>query len=275
MIRSQIDAELETLRQVVIAARRTADVEQSAIACLERLRNLCSLHPGEFTPEDERWINVLKGFLAERLDKLRHPQGNLSQYGSGRGRTRKIRGAGEWADNKESSMDRPPRIIQGMADYAARLRTPEWKGRRDCIVSRDGGKCKLCGRSGDDGAWDKLDVHHRYYIIGRQPWEYPDEALWTLCRDCHTKLHKASQVPFVEEVDGKLVVCDWVVCAKCHGAGRFECYREFADGVCYRCRGTGLCRIDYGAAEILSLEDVSALIKHFERQDRQDSTIPF
>lgn len=31
-----------------------------------------------------------------------------------------------------------------------------------------------------------LHVHHKYYEPGKKPWEYPDEALITLCESCHS-----------------------------------------------------------------------------------------
>ena len=66
MNRPEITAELETFRQLVIAARRTPEVEQSAEASLERLRGLYGGWKALFTAEDVRWINVLKRFLQER-----------------------------------------------------------------------------------------------------------------------------------------------------------------------------------------------------------------
>lgn len=30
-----------------------------------------------------------------------------------------------------------------------------------------------------------LHVHHLWYEAGREPWEYPDQALITLCKACH------------------------------------------------------------------------------------------
>jgi hypothetical protein len=47
-------------------------------------------------------------------------------------------------------------------------------------MQRDGWRCKLC--------WDKastLTVHHRYSMPGKEPWEYPLDALITLCERCH------------------------------------------------------------------------------------------
>jgi hypothetical protein len=28
-------------------------------------------------------------------------------------------------------------------------------------------------------------VHHEYYLPGKEPWEYPNEALIILCESCH------------------------------------------------------------------------------------------
>lgn len=35
-----------------------------------------------------------------------------------------------------------------------------------------------------------LQVHHRRYIKGREPWEYEDEDLALLCAYCHGKTHE-------------------------------------------------------------------------------------
>ena len=37
-----------------------------------------------------------------------------------------------------------------------------------------------------------LNIHHKYYISGKKPWEYEDDALVTLCEDCHKKRHEQS-----------------------------------------------------------------------------------
>lgn len=48
------------------------------------------------------------------------------------------------------------------------------------IFSRDEWACKKCG-----DAQSTLHVHHNYYRRGLDPWEYPPEALVTLCESCH------------------------------------------------------------------------------------------
>jgi 5-methylcytosine-specific restriction endonuclease McrA len=32
-------------------------------------------------------------------------------------------------------------------------------------------------------------IHHKYYVANREPWEYPDDALITLCSYCHEWIH--------------------------------------------------------------------------------------
>lgn len=71
--------------------------------------------------------------------------------------------------------------------YQDKLKDPRWQKMRLEIMERDGFKCRKCE------AKDKtLHVHHFYYTKGAQPWEYDEEALVTLCDDCHTAIEKAS-----------------------------------------------------------------------------------
>ena len=69
--------------------------------------------------------------------------------------------------------------------YSKQLRTPEWKAKRLLIISRDASTCKSCGLP-----TDTPQVHHLYYLKNKMAWEYPDEALITLCSRCHKELHE-------------------------------------------------------------------------------------
>jgi hypothetical protein len=64
--------------------------------------------------------------------------------------------------------------------YSEKLRDPRWQKRRLEIMERDEWCCQFCFDSKST-----LNVHHRYYEPGKQPWEYPDIALVTLCEHCH------------------------------------------------------------------------------------------
>lgn len=69
--------------------------------------------------------------------------------------------------------------------YEHKLITIEWNIRRIQILVRDGFKCVKCGVKGNN-----LHVHHKRYSKSyRNPWEYPDNYLVTLCPSCHKELH--------------------------------------------------------------------------------------
>lgn len=61
-------------------------------------------------------------------------------------------------------------------EYRKKLLDPRWQKKRLEILERDSFTCKLCGDS-----QMTLHVHHLYYERGNEPWEYPLEALATLC----------------------------------------------------------------------------------------------
>lgn len=73
--------------------------------------------------------------------------------------------------------------------YSQQLQSTSWKLKAENIRIRDGHKCRLCGGKGI-----QLDVHHIRYIAGREPWEYDDGDLVTLCHKCHEKLHKEQEL---------------------------------------------------------------------------------
>jgi len=53
-------------------------------------------------------------------------------------------------------------------------------------MERDGWKCRRC--SNDQIT---LNVHHLKYFPDRDPWDYSEELLVTLCEDCHNKEHQS------------------------------------------------------------------------------------
>lgn len=62
----------------------------------------------------------------------------------------------------------------------------EWKTFRDEVIELDGHKCQQCGRNAQEVI---LQVHHKQYIKGRKPWEYPLQECQTLCKGCHSSIH--------------------------------------------------------------------------------------
>ena len=67
--------------------------------------------------------------------------------------------------------------------YSQKLKDPRWQKKRLEIIDRDGYKCIVCGSETD------LHVHHGYYGKNKEPWDYEDESLHTLCSFCHDLTH--------------------------------------------------------------------------------------
>lgn len=61
-----------------------------------------------------------------------------------------------------------------------------WRALRQQIFKRDGWRCIICGKLCDE---KDLQVHHLYYLKDNMPWDYPEEALISMCKGCHGKEH--------------------------------------------------------------------------------------
>lgn len=66
-------------------------------------------------------------------------------------------------------------------EYFKKYKDPRWQKTRLKIMERDEFTCQRCLDNSST-----LHVHHRYYLIDKDPWEYPRQALVTLCEECHT-----------------------------------------------------------------------------------------
>lgn len=81
--------------------------------------------------------------------------------------------------------------------YGELLFRPEWKQKRAQILFRDNYTCQFCGSTNRES----LQVHHRqYHFINRlekfkDPWDYPEECLITICKRCHDRGHAQFKVP--------------------------------------------------------------------------------
>lgn len=64
--------------------------------------------------------------------------------------------------------------------YSEKLKDPRWQKKRLEVFQRDDFSCQQCGDTETT-----LCVHHLRYMAGRDPWEYPEEMLLTLCEECH------------------------------------------------------------------------------------------
>ena len=79
-----------------------------------------------------------------------------------------------------------------MTNYKMKLQDPRWIEKSKQIKKRDKYKC-VCGNP------HKLQVHHKEYRKGKEPWDYDDDDLITLCDECHETNHKAIELGFDED----------------------------------------------------------------------------
>lgn len=79
------------------------------------------------------------------------------------------------------------------SSYPDLLNTEEWRNKRLKIIKRDNCRCVYCGNRFN------LHVHHKYYSaypngVLVDPWNYPDDALITLCSYCHQRVHTRKKI---------------------------------------------------------------------------------
>ena len=76
-------------------------------------------------------------------------------------------------------------VLARKQTYRDDIRDPRWQRKRLNVMDRDHYTCQLCRSSSN-----YLNVHHLYYLPGHRIWEYENEALVTLCDDCHSFAHE-------------------------------------------------------------------------------------
>lgn len=80
-------------------------------------------------------------------------------------------------------------------EYNSMLLKPEWHHKRVMILNRDNNRCRNCG------GIINLQVHHKQYHKNRKdgefmkPWNYKENYLITLCKNCHQIGHKDYVIP--------------------------------------------------------------------------------
>jgi 5-methylcytosine-specific restriction endonuclease McrA len=84
-----------------------------------------------------------------------------------------------------------------------------------------------------------LNVHHKYYIQGHKPWDYKDDALVTLCEDCHKRWHEDYSNIRLYDSKGNLLHA-LIPCDRCGGSGYLPQYSHVEHGICFKCGGEGV-----------------------------------
>lgn len=64
--------------------------------------------------------------------------------------------------------------------YSDKLKDPRWQKKRLEILERDEWTCQRCFDTSST-----LHVHHFRYIPGKEPWDYDNDSLLTICAECH------------------------------------------------------------------------------------------
>lgn len=82
--------------------------------------------------------------------------------------------------------------------YIEKLRDPRWQRKRLEIMQRANFACEAC-----ESTEKTLNVHHKLYRKGADPWDYADHELACLCEDCH-----ATETDVRKELDEALAVLD-------------------------------------------------------------------
>jgi len=121
--------------------------------------------------------------------------------------------------------------------YNKLLNCFQWRAKRLEILFRDKYSCTICNRVDKNNA-----VHHKYYIVQKFPWEYSNDALETLCHNCHKNLHKNTIIPIYRKQGSKLYETTKEIerCTRCFGVGYFSEYSHVEGGVCFKCRDNNL-----------------------------------
>lgn len=70
--------------------------------------------------------------------------------------------------------------MQQKKSYSEKLSHPLWQKKRLEILNRDNFKCTLC-----ENEELQLHIHHLKYEFNKNPWDYPNSNLITVCKICH------------------------------------------------------------------------------------------
>ena len=68
--------------------------------------------------------------------------------------------------------------------YFEKLKDPRWQKLRLEVMQKADFSCEKCFDSEST-----LNVHHKIYWHGREPWEYDSCELACLCESCHEEIH--------------------------------------------------------------------------------------
>ena len=71
-------------------------------------------------------------------------------------------------------------------DYWEKLQDPRWQKKRLEVFEKAEFRCEKCFNDSNT-----LNVHHKTYFKGHEPWEYHVNQLSLLCKSCHQEEHNS------------------------------------------------------------------------------------
>lgn len=93
-------------------------------------------------------------------------------------------------------------------------RSSDWSRFRAEVLRLDGYTCTRCGKGEASGV--KLHVHHKQYLPGHKPWDYPHDMCEVLCAGCHAAEHGIIPPRFGWSLEGYDDLGDMIgVCENC------------------------------------------------------------
>jgi antitoxin component YwqK of YwqJK toxin-antitoxin module len=145
-----------------------------------------------------------------------------------------------WIHNKKNEIQKFNTIYEllrrselNQVNYGNLLNCIEWKFKRFKILVRDKFTCEDCGNLNNS-----LHVHHKYYLRNALPWEIEDEALVSLCINCHVYRHENEQISLYRKIANKLVLenHNYEICSRCNGSRYLPQFSHVENGICFKCR---------------------------------------
>jgi hypothetical protein len=90
--------------------------------------------------------------------------------------------------------------MKELTEYQKKLLDPRWQKKRLEILQRDNFACRCC-----EDEKSTLHVHHLDYQRGKEPWDYENDDLITLCEYCHEVWTYIYKTDFATEIISSII----------------------------------------------------------------------
>jgi len=152
--------------------------------------------------------------------------------------------------------------------YGDLLNCFEWKFKRVEILLRDKYICQVCNKKDI-----YLHIHHKYYLKDKLPWDIENDALLTLCYDCHKTIHENNSIPVYKlEFNNQktLFTKEEHKCNRCGGTGYIPKFKHVEGGVCFKCMGNLVNKGVFTTVLKLTYNELSNYNENLKRNEYKD-----